>query len=196
MPASQPTPDLLLARRAAAGQSTAWEEIVTLYGRRLFNLAFQFAGDRAEAEDLTQEIFLRLYENLQSYRGDVPFLAWALRLSRNLCIDHYRHARRLCRHGISVPEEILHYQSAPDADPRARAVERQRLEKIYRALEAMPEELSLIVVLRDLQELSYDEVAAALELPLGTVKSRLNRARKELARRVHEGPGGALEEAR
>jgi len=185
MGAQLSTPDLLLARRAAAGQPAAWDELVALHGRRLFNLAFQFAGDVAEAEDLTQEIFLRLHENLRSYRGDVPFLAWALRLSRNLCIDHYRHARRLRRHGVTVPAELLRHQAGSD-DPRADAWRRQQLSLVYEVLGEMAEEMATVIVLRDLQELTYEEITAALEIPLGTVKSRLNRARQELAEKVRQ----------
>lgn len=188
-----PNPDLLLARRAAAGQPEAWNELIALYGRRIFNLAFQFTGDVAEAEDLTQDIFLRLHQNLRAYRGDVPLVGWTLRLSRNHCIDHYRHARsqnRLSR----VPEEILdHLPSA--SDPQAEATRREQLALVYRALAELPEELAEIVVLRDLQDLSYNDVAQALDLPLGTVKSRLNRARQELSdavQRLLGSPGEQL----
>ena len=93
------SPDLILARRAAAGHADAWDELVELYGDRLYNLALHFAGNREEAEDLTQEIFLRLYTNLRQYRGDCPLVSWALRLSRNLCIDHYRRNRHVREHG-------------------------------------------------------------------------------------------------
>ena len=88
------SPDRMLARRAAAGQPEAWDELIELYGRRIFNVAYQFSSSREEADDLTQEIFLKLYQNLERYRGDVPLVAWALRLSRNLCIDLYRKTRR------------------------------------------------------------------------------------------------------
>src|SRR3954451_25462931 len=94
MSAPSLSPDLLLARRAAAGRVEAWEELLALYSERIYNLALHFAGAAEDAEDLTQEIFLRLYQSLRLYRGDVPLAAWALRLSRNLCIDHYRRARR------------------------------------------------------------------------------------------------------
>ena len=103
---SPTSPDLLLARLAAGGRADAWEELLALYGERIYNLAFHFAGSAADAEDLTQEIFLRLYQNLRLYRGDVPLAAWALRLSRNLCIDHYRRTRRERRAG-AVSEEVL-----------------------------------------------------------------------------------------
>ena len=84
----------MLARRAAAGHPEAWDELIELYGRRIYNVAYQFSASKEEAEDLTQEIFLKLYQSLSRYRGDVPLVAWALRLSRNLCIDLYRKTRR------------------------------------------------------------------------------------------------------
>jgi len=179
---AHPTPDLLLARRAAAGQAGAWDEILELYGERLYNLAFQFAGSRPEAEDLTQEIFLRLFQNLGRYRGEAPLAAWALRLSRNLCIDHYRRMREE-RRSVAVSEAILQQVAAGD-DPQAEAQRRQEVAAVYQALEEMQEPLAEVVLLRDLQGWSLEETAAALELPVGTVKSRLHRGRIEVAERV------------
>jgi RNA polymerase sigma-70 factor (ECF subfamily) len=175
-------PDLLLARLAARGRTEAWEELLALYSERIYNLAFHFAGSAADAEDLTQEIFLRLYQNLRLYRGDVPLAAWALRLSRNLCIDHYRRTRRERRASV-LSEEVLERMPAGD-DPQAEAQRRQQLRTVYRELEAMPEDLAEVVLLRDLQGWSLEETAVWLEVPVGTVKSRLHRARLELAGRV------------
>ncbi|HEV2852756.1 MAG TPA: sigma-70 family RNA polymerase sigma factor [Thermoanaerobaculia bacterium] len=177
-----PSPDLLLARRAANGRTDAWEELLSLYGERIYNLAVHFAGGAEDAEDLTQEIFLRLYQNLRLYRGDVPLAAWALRLSRNLCIDHYRRTRRERRSDM-LAEDVLERMPAGD-DPQAEAQKRQQLRAVYRGLEEMPEELAEVVVLRDLQGWSLEETAAFQEVPVGTVKSRLHRARIELAGRV------------
>lgn len=182
MTAPSISPDLLLARRAASGRVDAWEELLALYGERVYNLAFHFAGSAADAEDLTQEIFLRLYQNLRLYRGDVPLAGWAMRLSRNLCIDHYRRARRESR-STALSEELLERLPASD-DPQAEAQKRQQLRAVYRGLEEMPEEMAEVVVLRDLQGWSLEEVAVFLEVPIGTVKSRLYRARLELAGRV------------
>lgn len=173
-----PSPDLFLARRAAAGHEDAWADLVDRHGRRLFNLAFQFAGDREEAEDLTQEIFVRLYQNLRGYRGEVPFLGWALRLSRNLCIDHYRRTRRE-RRWRRVAEAVL--EQIPAArDFEAEALRRQHLEAVYGALAELPEEYAEVVLLCDLQGLSREEASAYLDVPLGTIKSRLYRGRQHL----------------
>ncbi len=182
MNAFSPSPDLLLARRAASGRAEAWEELLALYGERIYNLAVHFAGGAEDAEDLTQEIFLRLYQNLRLYRGDVPLAAWALRLSRNLCIDHYRRTRRERRSDL-LAEDVLERMPAGD-DPQAEAQKRQQLRAVYQGLEEMSEELAEVVVLRDLQGWSLEETAAFQEVPVGTVKSRLHRARIELAGRV------------
>jgi RNA polymerase sigma-70 factor (ECF subfamily) len=175
-------PDLLLARRAVAGQPEAWDEILRLYAEKIYNLALHFTGCRTEADDLTQEIFLRLYRNLRLYRGDVPLGAWALRLSRNVCIDHYRRARREQRWS-RMSEEILDAMPAED-DPLAEVTHREQLATVYQALGDMSEETALVIVLRDLQGLTLEEIAEQLELPVGTIKSRLHRGRIELAGRV------------
>src|SRR5881275_1749789 len=116
-------PDLLLARRAAAGRVDAWEELLALYSERIYNLALHFAGAAEDAEDLTQEIFLRLYQNLRLYRGDVPLAARA-------------------RRGAAVSEEVLARMPAGDGDPQAEALRRQQLRTVYRELEAMSEDLA------------------------------------------------------
>ncbi len=183
-PPSIASPDLFLARRAAAADPRAWDEIIERYGERIYNLALRFAGDPAEAEELTQDIFLKLYRNLDRYRGDVPLMAWALRLSRNQCIDHYRH-HRARRQAETVSAAVLeHLPSSDDLESRSNRRERRRL--VRQALAEMSETLASVVMLRDLQGLSYDEIATFFEVPVGTIKSRLNRARKELVRRVRE----------
>ncbi len=180
----QPNPDLFLARRAARADAAAWDEIVERYGERIYNLAFRFAGNRGEAEDLTQDIFLKLYTHLDRYRGDVPLVAWALRLSRNQCIDHYRHHRARYQ-AEAVSEEVLRQLPAGD-DQEARSQKREHRRLVHQVLAEMSEALASVVMLKDLQGLSYEEIAGFFEVPVGTVKSRLNRARSELVRRVEE----------
>ena len=176
------TPDRMLARRAAAGQPEAWDELIELYGRRIYNVAYQFSSSREEAEDLTQEIFLKLYQNLARYRGDVPLVAWALRLSRNHCIDLYRKTRREKR-STFVSEAVLELVPSND-DPQVDTMRRQQLDAVYQGLERLPQDLAEVVVLRDLQGWSLEETATYLDAPLGTVKSRLHRARNQLVEQV------------
>ncbi|MCB1056569.1 MAG: sigma-70 family RNA polymerase sigma factor [Acidobacteria bacterium] len=174
--------DLNLSRNASDGDAAAWDELIHRYGGRIFGIARQFARDPAEAEDLTQEIFLKLYRNLHRYRGDVPLVAWSLKLSRNLCIEHYRRTRHERRSGVAS-EDLLEQMPGTD-DPRETVERRQRLATVQRAMAQMSRDLALVVALRDLQGLSYEETAATLEIPMGTLKSRLVRARRELAERV------------
>ena len=183
-------PDLHLARRASRADPAAWDEIVGRYGERIYNLAYRFAGSREEAEDLTQEIFLKLYRQLHLYRGDVPLLAWALRLSRNLCIDQYRHHRARQRSQTLGDEVLVHLPGGDDPAERSQARERRAL--VHQVLAEMSEPQASVVMLRDLQGLSYQEIAGFYEVPVGTVKSRLNRARRELTVRLEArlGPGG------
>lgn len=175
-------PDLLLARRAVKNDPRAWEEIVGLLGERVYNLALRFAGSPGEAEELTQDVFLRLFRSLGQYRGDVPLLAWSLRLSRNLCIDHWRHHQK--RLASEAPGEPF-FDFLPGRSDTHRDSEREEERRlIHRALAGMSETLSTVIVLYDLEGLTYEEIADFLEVPLGTVKSRLNRARHELVSRL------------
>jgi RNA polymerase sigma-70 factor (ECF subfamily) len=177
-----PSHDQRLARRAAAGEPAAWREIVDRFGPRIHSLAFHFSRDPERAQDLTQEIFLRLFQNLGSYRGDVPLLAWMLRLSRNLCIDDYRR-RRLERAHRFLPLESI--DSLHDAsDPAGEAQQRELLAMIEETLRELDPETALILTLRDIEGLSYRELEALLELPSGTVKSRIHRGRRELLHRL------------
>lgn len=170
--------DYQLARRAAAADAAAWDELVRRFGTTIYNLACRFAGPGDDADDLTQDVFLKLYSNLGRYRGDVPLLAWTLRLSRNLCIDRYR-AWRARPLASAEPESMLE-RLAGGEDPRALAERRQQRRLVEAALTALPESLAMAVMLRDFEELSYEEIAAFLSVPLGTVKSRLARGRRAL----------------
>jgi len=174
-----PNPDLFLARRAAAGQEDAWADLIDRHGRRLFNLALQFAGSREEAEDLTQEIFIRLYQNLRSYRGEVPLLGWALKLSRNLCIDHYRRTRQE-RKWHRVASEVLDHLPSSD-DVEADSLRRQHVEAVYAGLLEIQEEHAEAVTLCDLQGMPLEDASVYLDIPLGTLKSRLHRGRQRLS---------------
>lgn len=193
-------PDVVMVRRAGRGDSAAWEAIVDACGPGIHGLSRRFARHEAEAEDLTQEIFLKLFQNLGRYRGDVPFVGWALRLSRNLCIDHYR-ARRARPHDHRAEGEAAMESLAAADDPERRAVIAERRRLVERMLSEMSETLSLVWVLRDAQGLSEEDTAAFLDVPTGTVKSRLHRARADLVRRLEEhlgsvgGTGGGLREA-
>ena len=173
-----------LIQRCLRGDQAAWEQIVKLHWRKVFNVAYKFVGKHDEAEDLTQDIFLKIFRSLDTFDRRANFQTWLISVSRNLCIDHYRSVRKE-RETIDRQVDANELTpAAPDAGPIAALEQQDRVALLRQALAKLPESLRTAVVLRDLQELSYQEIADRLHLPEGTVKSRINRGRTELARQV------------
>jgi RNA polymerase sigma-70 factor (ECF subfamily) len=180
-----------LIQRCLRGDQAAWELIVKQHWRKVFNVAYKFVGKHDEAEDLTQDIFLKIFRSLDTFDRRANFQTWLISVSRNLCIDHYRSVRKE-RQTIDRQVDANELTpAAPDAGPIAALEQRDRVTLLRQALAKLPESLRTAVVLRDLQELSYQEIADRLHLPEGTVKSRINRGRTELARQVRKLGGGA-----
>src|SRR5438552_2331043 len=186
LPAASPDTTETLIRRCLSGDQAAWESIVRQYRRKVFNIAYKFVGKHEAAEDLTQEIFLRIFKSLDTFDRRANFQTWLISVSRNLCIDHYRSVRKE-RQTIDrgVDPNTLSPTSA-EADPSAGLEQRDRVELLRQAMSALPETLRTAVLMRDIQELSYQEIADRLRLPEGTVKSRINRGRTELARQIRK----------
>jgi RNA polymerase sigma-70 factor (ECF subfamily) len=182
--AAQPaTPDSLI-EQCLSGDQVAWEAIVRQNWRKVFNVAYKFVGKHEEAEDLTQDIFLKIFKALGTFDRRANFQTWIVSISRNLCIDHYRSVRKE-RQTIAREVDTGDLQPASrDRTPYAAAEHQDLREQLKQALETLPLTLRTAVVLRDLQELSYQEIADRLALPEGTVKSRINRGRLELARQL------------
>ena len=182
--AAQPaTPDSLI-EQCLAGDQVAWEQIVRQNWRKVFNVAYKFVGKHDEAEDLTQDIFLKIFKALRTFDRRANFQTWIISISRNLCIDHYRSVRKE-RQTIARDVDSNDLQPATtDRGPYAQAEHQDLRAQLRQALETLPITLRTAVVLRDLQELSYQEIADRLGLPEGTVKSRINRGRIELAHQV------------
>jgi RNA polymerase sigma-70 factor (ECF subfamily) len=187
--AAQPaTPDSLI-EQCLAGDQTAWEQIVRQNWRKVFNVAYKFVGKHDEAEDLTQDIFLKIFKALNTFDRRANFQTWIISISRNLCIDHYRSVRKERQTIARVVDSNDLQPATPERGPYAQAEHQDLRAQLRQALETLPVTLRTAVVLRDLQELSYQEIADRLGLPEGTVKSRINRGRIELAhqlRRVQE----------
>jgi RNA polymerase sigma-70 factor, ECF subfamily len=182
--APQPaTPDRLI-QQCLAGDQAAWETIVRQNWRKVFNVAYKFVGRHDEAEDLTQDIFLKIFKALNTFDRRANFQTWIVSISRNLCIDHYRSVRKE-RQTVAREIDMSDLQPASAERGPYAAAEHQDLRAQLRvALETLPSTLRTAVVLRDLQELSYQEIADRLQLPEGTVKSRINRGRIELAHQL------------
>ena len=181
----------LLVRRCIGGDAAAWEEIVQRYHRRIYNVCYRFAGDAENAQDLTQEVFIKMYRTLSTYdSGKGAFMTWVTAITRNLLVDHFRKSKgdRLTDSLDTAPSE--HEDAQPLSDqiadrslPPDHAVQRSETrEMVHQALQRLSPELREAVILRDLQDMDYREIATALRVPEGTVKSRINRGRAELAR--------------
>ena len=182
-----------LVGRCLSGDAAAWEAIVRQYNRRIYNVCYRFAGTAEDAEDLTQEVFIKMYRTLNSYDASKgAFITWVTTIARNLLVDHFRRSKhdRLTDSLESAPagdqdaptlgEQLPDLGPSPDAGVQTQ--ERQRT--VHLALQKLSPELREAVILRDLQELEYREIAQVLRVPEGTVKSRINRGRAELARHL------------
>lgn len=176
--------DTQLVERCLNGEESAWEDLIKIHTRRVYSICYRFTGSDQESQDLTQEVFLRIFRNLKSFRaGEGSFQVWLGRLTRNLLIDHYRRTRPE-RNTESIEDQLpmLEEKTAMSARTDGMVAGREASELLQKALEKLSPELRETVILRDLEELEYREIAQVLQVPEGTVKSRLNRGRAELAR--------------
>jgi RNA polymerase sigma-70 factor (ECF subfamily) len=167
--------------RLRAGDVPAFEELVMTYQHRVFGVALRMLGNRAEAEDVAQEAFVRAHRALGAFRGDAKLSTWLYAITSRLCLNRLASGeRRMARQGEDALLRLSDAGPRPDA-----ALERRELETaLGRAIAELPEDRRIVVVLRDLEGLSYEEIAQVLELELGTVRSRLHRARAELKEKL------------
>ena len=187
----------LLVRRCVSGDAAAWEEIVQRYHRRIYNVCYRFAGDSDNAQDLTQEVFIRMYRTLNTYdAGKGAFMTWVTTITRNLLVDHFRRSRAQrvtdsMDAGWDSDEDMPLLQRLADKGPTQhdRAVQKEIEKMVQEALTRISPELREAVILRDLQDMDYKEIAQVLRIPEGTVKSRISRGRAELARLLERNKG-------
>ena len=179
-----------IVRRCMDGDSTAWAEMVRAHHRRVYSLCYRFTGNAADAEDLTQDVFLKIYSNLSAFDGTRGSLVvWIATMTRNHLVDHFRRSRNLratssldegwdLTDGLKPVDRLL--SGAPS--PHQAAVQKELAKMVQGALARVSADLREAVILRDLQDLDYKEIAQVLGIPEGTVKSRISRGRAELAR--------------
>jgi RNA polymerase sigma-70 factor, ECF subfamily len=177
------TEDSALVQRCMTGDVVAWEQIVRDYSRRIYNLAYRFTTNHEAAEDLTQDVFVRVYRALGQYDASQGNLSnWLMRLARNLIIDDYRRRQRTPTDGSdSLDDHEYHLHGSLDGPERTLQRQERKLQ-VHRAIQKLTPELRECVILRDIEELSYAEIVELLKIPEGTVKSRINRGRIELAK--------------
>jgi RNA polymerase sigma-70 factor, ECF subfamily len=177
--------DQPLVSRCLDGDEAAWEELVRQHTRQVYGLCFRFTNSAQEAQDLTQEVFLRAFKTIKTFRStEGSFHTWLARVTRNLLIDHYRRTRQE-RVTDSIEEQLPMLEEAGGAAavrPDQALAGREAAAILQATLQKLSPDLREAVILRDLQEMEYREIAEVLAIPEGTVKSRINRGRAELAR--------------
>jgi len=175
--------DEKMVERCLQGDDTAWEAVVNSYAKRIYNLTYRYTCRREEAEDLTQEIFIRVYQNLKSFRSDSgSFQSWLMKVGRNLIIDHYRRTRRFQQTAGTEEMETMNLKDDKVLSPQRRVEQSEASLFLREGLQALAPELKEAIILRDLEGMAYLEIAELLSIPEGTVKSRINRGRLELAK--------------
>jgi RNA polymerase sigma-70 factor (ECF subfamily) len=170
--------------RCLTGEDSAWEALLRSYTRKIYNLCYRFTGRMEEAEDLTQEVFIKVFQTLKSYdAAQGSFSTWLHRVARNHLVDHYRRTRK-DRVTSSLEDElpVAEEKLSPHIEPTSQVESRERREILQLGLDKLSPDLREAVILRDLHDLDYEEIALVLKVPQGTVKSRINRGRLELGR--------------
>lgn len=178
----EPT-DIELIERCLARDESAWEQIVLRYKRKVFGIAYKFTGRFEEAEDLTQEVFLKVYKALDSYKREQEFYWWLVSISRNTCIDYYRSAKRQRRVITEDLDRIKNFKF-DGISPQGSMEAAERSKLLRESLAHLPDDLRVVLIMRDLKGMSYKEIADQLQLAEGTVKSRIHRGRAELAEKL------------
>lgn len=181
-PAAATNKEFLLVHQCLQGDAAAWETVVRSYGMRIRKMAYRYRNLRNDAEDVAQEVLFRVFRNLATYRADSGSLEnWVVRVGRNLMIDHFRSSKRFRRFGGSYELESLKLKDEQCPPPDRSLEGTENSEALMTGLQSLQEDLKEAVVLRYLEGMTYQEIAAYLRVPQGTIKSRINRGRSKLA---------------
>jgi RNA polymerase sigma-70 factor (ECF subfamily) len=179
--------DELLVERAKRGDAEAFEQLTSQYYRKVYNFAYRATGNHEDASDVAQEAFVRAYMSLPEFRGDSSFQTWLLRITQNACLDELRRRKRRRVTSLDEPMSVddgemdRQLAVADVTDSPEQALERVEIQRaVQESIDALDEEYRVVIIMRDIQGYSYNEISDALGINLGTVKSRLNRARHAL----------------
>ena len=200
-PAGLSEEDARIVRGLRAGIESAYEELIARYEQQLYGMVYRLLGNGSDAADVVQEVFLKVFRTIPSFRGQSSLRTWIYRIAVNEAHNHRRWFVRHCRHEVSIGEDDpehagpLAYTADPGRSPFEQTLASENRLLIERALTKINPVFRTAVVLRDIQNLSYEEIAEILQVSLGTVKSRILRGREALRRELTEGPDPGFSEA-
>lgn len=185
--------DAGLVEECQKGDSTAFDELVRRYKDRIYNVVYRFVGNREDALDVTQEVFVRAYKSIRTYEGNAKVYTWLYSIAANFSRNRLRDGSRKGRNqGVSLESlqdcapGLVEGQTATHETPSTEAMDREMQQLLQESLEELPDNYRMAFILRTFEDLSYDEIAEVMGCPTGTVKSRLNQARKMLRERLTE----------
>lgn len=173
-----------LIKSAQKGSEDAWAHIVKRYGGAIYSICYQFTMNKADAEELMQEVFLKIYYNLNSFDSNKSFLGWAMILTKNLCIDTYRKNKKEKNFKNSFEDELFKIPSEENIEENI--LNKEKYLKLLEFLHTLPEETSSMILMKDLMGLSLEEISEVFKIPSGTVKSKLSRGRLQVALKMKE----------
>lgn len=179
----------ILVNRSKIGDIEAFEELISKYQKRVFNIVLRIVGNADEAEDVSQEVFLKVFKSIAGFKGNSSFYTWLYRITINECMDFIKKRKKTAAYSLDAPLETDEDELKKEVEDKSEStedkVERKEVrEYIVKALMTLTAEYRSVIVLRDIQGFSYEEIAHILKCPEGTVKSRINRARSELKNRL------------
>jgi RNA polymerase sigma-70 factor, ECF subfamily len=179
--------EAITIRHAQNGNGAALEELLFAYEKKVYNIAWRLMGNEADAADMAQEALIKIYRSIKGFKGEASFSSWVYRLTVNTCMDGLRKRKRApvslefaCESGMPLTDTALD-------TPEAHALSVERSEDIQKAILMLSDEHRVVVVMRDIAGLSYEEIAESIHISIGTVKSRINRGRQRLKELLFEG---------
>lgn len=182
-----------LIKKAIKGDVKSFETIVYQYEKKVYNIAYRMFGNEHDAYDASQEVFIKIYQKLSQFKFDSAFSTWLHRLATNTCIDLYRKRKRQTKDQFSIDKEIYTKESTVTFDieddsgtPEEKVVQSETVNEVRTAINQLKEDHKAVLILRDINQMSYQEVADILDVSVGTVKSRINRARNALKEKILE----------
>lgn len=181
--------DDILIKKAKEGDVDAYEELVKIYYKTVFNIALRMFSNNEDASDITQEVFIKIYKSIGAFEGKSSLKTWIYRITTNLCLDEFRSRKNM--KVVSFDEQIEHNNDRYNIEfkiesttPESNLLKKEVKEALNRAIMELPKDLRIALILRDVQNLSYEEISSFLKCPQGTVKSRINRARQLLRKKL------------